>query len=273
MTAAAAARVTPERASKPFAATKSIPVKTATTIWQGTMVAIDATGYAVPAATDTDHRIQGVATETVVNAGASGAKYVKVAIGTFMMNNSAAADAIAVTERGSECYIVDDNTVAKTDGTGTRSRAGNIEAVESAGVWVSIHPYGMPNGQATKTGAETLTNKTLTAPVITGAGMPSLGDASFTANDCALALAGANSGGFYEIDTTAGASTVSFTAGTGLAAGDHFYFVADGTKNGHTVTYQDGATPISAAATASKRHVTHVIYDGTNFYAQLVVGP
>lgn len=166
MTAAAAARVTPEKASKPFAATKSLPVKTATTIYEGTMVALDSTGYAVPAATDTDHRIQGVATDTVVNAGASGAKHVKVAIGVFMMNNSAAADAIAVTERGSECYIVDDNTVAKTDGTGTRSRAGNIEDVESAGVWVSIHPYGFPNGTATQTGAETLTNKTLTTPTI-----------------------------------------------------------------------------------------------------------
>ena len=40
-------------------------------------------------------------------------------------------------------YIVDDNTVALTDGTSTRSRAGIIEGVDTdGGVWVR---FTLPN--------------------------------------------------------------------------------------------------------------------------------
>lgn len=37
---------------------------------------------------------------------------------------------------GSDCYIVDDQTVAKTNGTNTRSVAGKIMDVDAQGVWV-----------------------------------------------------------------------------------------------------------------------------------------
>ena len=37
---------------------------------------------------------------------------------------------------GKTCYILDDETVAATDATGTRSAAGKVLAVETAGVWV-----------------------------------------------------------------------------------------------------------------------------------------
>ncbi|MFB0515162.1 MAG: hypothetical protein ACETWG_00985, partial [Candidatus Neomarinimicrobiota bacterium] len=45
-------------------------------------------------------------------------------------------------------YIVDDQTVAKTDGTGTRSPAGFIEDVDSNGVWVLVGfgPVASPAG-------------------------------------------------------------------------------------------------------------------------------
>jgi hypothetical protein len=39
-------------------------------------------------------------------------------------------------EVGAVCYLVDDETVAKTSGTNTRSRAGYVVDVETAGVWV-----------------------------------------------------------------------------------------------------------------------------------------
>jgi hypothetical protein len=39
---------------------------------------------------------------------------------------------------GNDCYIVDDQTVAKTNGTATRSIAGKIRAVDAQGVWVEI---------------------------------------------------------------------------------------------------------------------------------------
>ena len=36
------------------------------------------------------------------------------------------------------CYIVDDQTVAKTDGSSARSKAGTIVNVDDQGVWVRI---------------------------------------------------------------------------------------------------------------------------------------
>ena len=50
-------------------------------------------------------------------------------------------DLIAQADAGSDCYIVDDQTVAKTSGTNTRSRAGIVLAVDAdGGVWVQVGP-------------------------------------------------------------------------------------------------------------------------------------
>jgi hypothetical protein len=39
---------------------------------------------------------------------------------------------------GKQCYLVDDQTVAKTDGTNTRSPAGFVRDVDADGVWVEF---------------------------------------------------------------------------------------------------------------------------------------
>lgn len=56
--------------------------------------------------------------------------------GVFRFANSAAGDLIATADIGAPCYIVDDQTVAKTNGTSTRSIAGIIDNVDANGVWV-----------------------------------------------------------------------------------------------------------------------------------------
>ena len=56
--------------------------------------------------------------------------------GVHRFANSAAADLITVADIGAPCYIVDDQTVAKTNGTATRSPAGAIDGVDALGVWV-----------------------------------------------------------------------------------------------------------------------------------------
>lgn len=56
--------------------------------------------------------------------------------GTFRFANSAAGDLIVTADIGAVCYIVDDQTVAKTNGTSTRSPAGIIDGVDAQGVWV-----------------------------------------------------------------------------------------------------------------------------------------
>lgn len=66
---------------------------------------------------------------------------VRVRSGVFPFANSAAADAIANDDAGKTCYIVDDATVALTDGSATRSIAGKVIRVDTYGVWVAINPY------------------------------------------------------------------------------------------------------------------------------------
>lgn len=118
-----------------------LPVAATTKIWAGSICCANAAGYAVPGATATTLTAAGRAERTVDNlAGAAGDKKVEIRRGIFLFGNSAAADAIAIAERYDLCYIVDDQTVAKTDGTGTRSVAGRIVNVEPAGVWVHIDP-------------------------------------------------------------------------------------------------------------------------------------
>ena len=60
--------------------------------------------------------------------------------GNFCLANSAGADEITAADIGKVCYIVDNQTVAKTDGTATRSPAGIVDDVDDAGVWVNIDP-------------------------------------------------------------------------------------------------------------------------------------
>lgn len=128
-------RLTPRHGGE----TIGYPVKAATTIYAGSIVALDATGYAVPGATSTAHIVVGVATEQVDNSsGSSGDKSITVRRGMFRFENSASADEIAITEVGDTCYLVDDQTVAKTDGSSTRSRAGIVMDVDAVGVWVLL---------------------------------------------------------------------------------------------------------------------------------------
>ncbi len=135
MAALTADRNTKERDAKTF----SFPVKTNTVIYAGSIVVIDATGYAAPGSVATTHKCVGRAAEKVNNnPGADGALQVKVERGCFRFLNSAAGDAIALADVGADCYIVDDQTVAKTNGAATRSVAGKIRDVDANGVWVEI---------------------------------------------------------------------------------------------------------------------------------------
>ena len=133
MTALAKDRNTPERDGK-FLVRDAAAAKK---FFAGSLVALDASGNATPGAVATTLIGAGRCDEYVDNsAGAAGDVEVKIRKGTFRFGNSAAADEITAAEIGDDCYIVDDQTVAKTDGTATRSVAGKIADVDSDGVWV-----------------------------------------------------------------------------------------------------------------------------------------
>ncbi|MBU1352102.1 MAG: hypothetical protein KKB95_09440 [Gammaproteobacteria bacterium] len=115
------------------------PVAATTRIHGGAIVCVNAAGLAVPGATSTTLKAVGVAEHRADNtAGAAGAMRVRCRKGPHRFANSAAADAITLADVGNDCYIVDDQTVAKTHGTNTRSVAGKIFDVDADGVWVDF---------------------------------------------------------------------------------------------------------------------------------------
>lgn len=110
-------------------------------IYQGGIVAVSA-GFGQPATAALGLIAAGIAfldpnTGSSDSTGlAAGALTIRVRQGTFRVLNSASTDAIAQADQFKPCYLVDDQTVAKTNGAGTRSFAGIIMFVDTSGVWV-----------------------------------------------------------------------------------------------------------------------------------------
>lgn len=112
-------------------------VAAATRILTGAMVMRNAAGLLTRGATATGLVGVGVADrETDNTAGAAGDIRARIRPGIFRMANSTAADAITIADIGRVCFAVDDQTVARTSGTNTRSPAGTIADVDVQGVWV-----------------------------------------------------------------------------------------------------------------------------------------
>lgn len=134
---------------------------------------------------------------------------------------------LAATDVGRIAYIKDSSTVSKAS-TGGRQRAGLVLKVTSLGVSVA---------------------SLLDAPMASPAGAT----LAFVSNDAVLADY-PRPGSIFDVPTTGAASTVTLPANAFECT--EITFVADGTKNGHTVTYRDatGPTNLTAALTASKRH-------------------
>ena len=134
MTALSSARNTPERTGNVF----GFPVKASVKAIQGGIAVLNA-GYAAPGTAATGLVCIGRFEETVDNtSGSNGDVSVQVKRGVFKFANSASGDLIAQADVGADCYIVDDQTVAKTSATNTRSIAGKIIAVDADGVWVKL---------------------------------------------------------------------------------------------------------------------------------------
>ncbi|MCU0905547.1 MAG: hypothetical protein MUE83_17025 [Tabrizicola sp.] len=98
----------------------------------------NAAGFLTKGATATGCVGVGRAEKTVDNTGAAGAAVVEYRTGSFLFANSGGGDLITIADIGKACFIVDDQTVAKTDATATRSRAGIVDGIEGTGVWVRM---------------------------------------------------------------------------------------------------------------------------------------
>lgn len=112
------------------------PVAAGAVIYAGGIVCLNAARDAVPGSVSATLLAVGRAEEAVDNTGgAAGDQSVNARPGVFRFENDGS---IARADIGGNAYIVDDETVADNDGTGTRSQAGKIEDVDADGVWVKI---------------------------------------------------------------------------------------------------------------------------------------
>lgn len=137
MTALTKERDTTRRDGDRFA----LPAAAGVLVFAGGIVCVDpATGNGTKGATSTTLRAVGVAETTVDNTGGTaGAKTIPARRdGWFRFTNSAAADALTSADIGADCYLVDDQTVAKTSATNTRVIAGRVRDIDAAGVWISF---------------------------------------------------------------------------------------------------------------------------------------
>ena len=136
MAALTAGRATPRRDPD----CTSLPVAAGVVIYKGSIVVINAAGFACPGKTGVGVTVLGCAERRANATGLTdGAISVTVRSGIcFKWANSTAADLITAAKVGQPCYVVDDQTVASNDGGGTRPVCGIIKGVEQDGVWVYV---------------------------------------------------------------------------------------------------------------------------------------
>jgi hypothetical protein len=158
--------------------------------------------------------------------------------------NSAAT---AVSAIGGLCYFEDDQTVS----------ADPADGCVAGRVWSVSATYGV------------LVEKLSTPP---GAALETASFGAFASNDLVIP-ANPPSGAVVDIPTTGAASTVTLPAVA--VEGTEITFVADGTKNGHTVQYRDATGPVNltTALTASKRHLVKCVHKDDLWYANAYVSP
>lgn len=223
-------RNTPEKAREPYGP----PVKANTKVWQGSLVVLDA-GYAAPGRAATGLQALGRAAETVDNTGgAAGDKWVKVEPGVFRWANF---DSIAQADRGQLAYVVDDQTVAKADGSGTRSIAGTIMDVDSSGVWVLS---GLAANIASALAAETSARQAGdTAADITGARLANLADNAVLGGVEVVTVVAVPDGATGDVDVVLTDKTEVMSVEVVKTAG------AGGASD--TITVKNGATAITNA--------------------------
>jgi hypothetical protein len=116
---------------------REIGVKASAVIYNGSLVVQDA-GVAAPGRTANTLVAIGKAEHTVDNTGgADGAKRVRVKRGIHGFNNLA-GDPVVAADLGKDCYVVDDETVARTSAGGTRSIAGRVFSIDGGTVFVDF---------------------------------------------------------------------------------------------------------------------------------------
>ena len=112
---------------------RSDPVAAGIRIFAGAIICLDASGNAVPGKTAIGLNPRGVCEARINNIdGEAGEVSVKSRVGTFRFLNHS-SDLVGRGHIGRLAYIVDDQTVAASDGGSTRSSLGIVQNVTASG--------------------------------------------------------------------------------------------------------------------------------------------
>jgi hypothetical protein len=131
MAAATAIRPT---ASRNLGNKRAYLMKASTTIYAGTLVMVNSSGTAEPAAASASNKgVVGVATESKTSA-ASGSYWITVQEGEFKFG----ATSIAQSDVGDLMYAVDDQTIDETDPTNTPKAGYLTEYISATEGWVKV---------------------------------------------------------------------------------------------------------------------------------------
>ena len=209
--------------------TIDVKLKAAAKVYVGGVVATDATGYGIAASALTGLICAGIAKPKVGypqvydnTSGASGDIVAPVQQGVFSFNVGGSGDVLAQADVGQPVFLIDDNTVGKTDGGATPRPI--------AGILVGFGPGGVSQ-------AMVMVSFNLNALILSA-----LRTTEQTRKITAIAAAGA-------VDPT---SDVVLATVTGTTA----YTIADGTKIGHrlrVVLLAGSGSPIGNFTPATPR--------------------
>ena len=186
----------------------SLTVKADTTIYAGALVAVDATGYAVPAANTAGLKVLGRAEHKAL-----AGEPLLVKRGVFLFENKA-GDLVVAADIGSYCYVGDDETVQHTANSNAIV-AGLVRGVTADGVYVDTTPN--PDGAAAGAAAGALAGADAIAA--------DLADVSSTIKAAAAALIAA--AGHVRLVEAPAAANSAGVKGDIAADGTHLYVCTD----------------------------------------------
>lgn len=111
------------------------------TFYHGALVALNASGYLVPASSTAGLRVVGIADlqgqPNVVSSATLGATVISVLTGIFPFACGTSTDALTIADLGNQVYALDDQTVGRLPGSG-RAPAGQLIKVDGANFYVAI---------------------------------------------------------------------------------------------------------------------------------------
>ena len=113
------------------------PVQASAVIYKGSLVCVDATGYALPGADTADYVFLGVAIEEADNSAGSDGD-VTVRVQTSGVFSFAKIGSLSQANCGVQLYIADDQTVAAAATTTNDIPCGRLEGIDGDDVWVRV---------------------------------------------------------------------------------------------------------------------------------------